>query len=233
MQGNALDPARQQLLWKWSKGTASLAQFGDPTAGATNYRMCIYDDSALVADIGLSAGDGAHIFALTIETLEALARDAAVTVRALLAEEIKNLNCVPVEIIKRLAQDAEAMSLSESTMLDAEARARVLVLIMKMDRVMGNLWALRDWFEWLRDEYWIHIKGKGGGKGCGKGQAWGQGEGKGKGNFEGKGVYGGNCINFGKGKGKVQGGNDLRGQNERTSAAQDKGRGKMCGKGEQ
>lgn len=58
MQGNALAPARQQLLWKWSKGTASLAQFGDPTAGATNYRMCIYDDSALVADIGLSAGDG-------------------------------------------------------------------------------------------------------------------------------------------------------------------------------
>ena len=33
--------------------------------------------------------------ALTIETLEALARDCAVKVRAILAEEIKHLDCVP------------------------------------------------------------------------------------------------------------------------------------------
>ncbi len=57
---------------------------------------------------GLSGPESAHIFALTIETLEALARDAAVTVRALLAEEIKSLNCVPPAIVKQLAQDAES-----------------------------------------------------------------------------------------------------------------------------
>jgi uncharacterized protein (DUF2336 family) len=58
---------------------------------------------------GLSAPEGAHIFDLTIQTLEALARDAAVTVRALLAEEIKSLNCVPPAIVKQLALDAESV----------------------------------------------------------------------------------------------------------------------------
>jgi uncharacterized protein (DUF2336 family) len=57
----------------------------------------------------LSREDNAHIFALTLETLERLARDAAVTVRAILAEEIKSLTCVPPEIVKRLALDAEAI----------------------------------------------------------------------------------------------------------------------------
>ncbi len=56
---------------------------------------------------GLSREENAHIFTLTIETLERLARDAQVTVRAVLAEEIKSLSCVPPDIIKRLAQDAE------------------------------------------------------------------------------------------------------------------------------
>jgi uncharacterized protein (DUF2336 family) len=58
---------------------------------------------------GLSAGEGAHLFALTVETLEALARDAAVTVRAILAEEIKSLDCIPYDIVKKLAQDAESI----------------------------------------------------------------------------------------------------------------------------
>ena len=44
---------------------------------------------------GLSERESSHIFALTIETLECLARDAAVRVRAILAEEIKYLDCVP------------------------------------------------------------------------------------------------------------------------------------------
>ncbi len=44
---------------------------------------------------GLSERESAHIFALTIETLECLARDAAVRVRAILAEEIKHLDCIP------------------------------------------------------------------------------------------------------------------------------------------
>jgi uncharacterized protein (DUF2336 family) len=58
---------------------------------------------------GLSAQESTQIFDLTIETLETLARDAAVTVRAILAEEIKGLNCVPAAIVKQLAQDAESV----------------------------------------------------------------------------------------------------------------------------
>ena len=58
---------------------------------------------------GLSREENTHIFALTLETLDRLSRDAAVTVRAILAEEIKSLTCVPPDIIKRLAQDAESM----------------------------------------------------------------------------------------------------------------------------
>lgn len=57
---------------------------------------------------GLSREANAHIFALTVETLERLAGDAAVTVRAVLAEEIKRLTCVPAEIVQRLARDTEA-----------------------------------------------------------------------------------------------------------------------------
>jgi peptidyl-Lys metalloendopeptidase len=42
------DPAKRSLQWKWSAGTASAASFGDPT-DATNYRLCFYDGSALLA----------------------------------------------------------------------------------------------------------------------------------------------------------------------------------------
>ena len=58
---------------------------------------------------GLSPEEGEHIFALTVETLECLARDAAVTVRAVLAQEIKNLTCVPRHVVMLLARDAEAI----------------------------------------------------------------------------------------------------------------------------
>ncbi len=58
---------------------------------------------------GLSREDNAHIFALTLETLDQLARDAVVRVRATLAEEIKTLTCIPRAIILRLAQDAETI----------------------------------------------------------------------------------------------------------------------------
>src|SRR5258706_7424547 len=56
---------------------------------------------------GLSERESAHVIALTIETLECLARDATVRVRAILAEEIKYLDCIPHEIVLRLANDVE------------------------------------------------------------------------------------------------------------------------------
>jgi len=58
---------------------------------------------------GLSERESSHIFALTIETLECLARDAAVRVRAILAEEVKGLDCVPRDIALMLAHDVNAI----------------------------------------------------------------------------------------------------------------------------
>lgn len=58
---------------------------------------------------GLSERESSHIFALTLETLDRLAQDAAVRVRAILAEEIKRLDCIPREVVRRLAQDLEHM----------------------------------------------------------------------------------------------------------------------------
>ncbi len=58
---------------------------------------------------GLSERESSHIFALTIETLECLARDAAVRVRAILAEEVKGLDCVPRDIALILARDVNAI----------------------------------------------------------------------------------------------------------------------------
>src|ERR1700748_660055 len=59
---------------------------------------------------GLSERESSHIYALTIETLERLARDAAVRVRAILAEEIKALDSVPHNIALTLAKDLNAHS---------------------------------------------------------------------------------------------------------------------------
>lgn len=56
---------------------------------------------------GLSSCEAAHIQKLTIETLERLAADQAVRVRAILAEEIKHLDCVPVHVVHALARDIE------------------------------------------------------------------------------------------------------------------------------
>ena len=91
----------------------------NPGAGAVTNRLLADDGEAevraeLAAKIarllpGLSQSENAHIFALTIETLECLARDAAVTVRAVLADAIKHLTCVPHDIVLQLARDAQTM----------------------------------------------------------------------------------------------------------------------------
>jgi uncharacterized protein (DUF2336 family) len=58
---------------------------------------------------GLSERESSHVFALTVETLECLARDASVKVRAILAEEIKSLDCVPHDVVMALARDVETI----------------------------------------------------------------------------------------------------------------------------
>jgi uncharacterized protein (DUF2336 family) len=56
---------------------------------------------------GLAPEEGSRIFALTVETLEYLARDSAVRVRAVLAEEIKHLTNIPKDVVIALARDLE------------------------------------------------------------------------------------------------------------------------------
>lgn len=58
---------------------------------------------------GLGGPENAHIMAITMETLECLARDSSVRVRAILAEEIKHLDCVPRSVVRALAHDLESM----------------------------------------------------------------------------------------------------------------------------
>lgn len=58
---------------------------------------------------GLPARESSHIQALTIETLQCLARDAAVRVRAVLAEAIKTADCIPHDIVMTLARDLDAI----------------------------------------------------------------------------------------------------------------------------
>jgi uncharacterized protein (DUF2336 family) len=58
---------------------------------------------------GLAARENEETVALTIATLELLARDSAVKVRAILADEIKHLDCVPHQVALRLANDVETL----------------------------------------------------------------------------------------------------------------------------
>ncbi|MBN9588770.1 MAG: DUF2336 domain-containing protein [Alphaproteobacteria bacterium] len=58
---------------------------------------------------GLAERESSHIYALTIETLECLARDAAVRVRAILAEAVKAMDCIPHDIVMTLARDLNAI----------------------------------------------------------------------------------------------------------------------------
>jgi len=36
---------RDQLTWKWKRGAAALADFGDPVHSSATYRLCLYDGS--------------------------------------------------------------------------------------------------------------------------------------------------------------------------------------------
>jgi len=54
---------------------------------------------------GLTERESSQIVALTLETLECLARDVAVRVRATLAEAIQDLDCVPRDVALLLARD--------------------------------------------------------------------------------------------------------------------------------
>ena len=56
---------------------------------------------------GLKARESEEAVTLTFATLEVLARDTAVRVRAILADEIKHLDCIPRDVALRLAHDVD------------------------------------------------------------------------------------------------------------------------------
>ena len=68
----------------------------------------------------LMVSERERVTQLTIETLERLAADQMVRVRAVLAEEIKALDCVPKHIVLQMARDVEEVVYrSESTRLNS------------------------------------------------------------------------------------------------------------------
>lgn len=115
------DAGADVLHYLAQHGTPAIraAVAANPAAPAVTNRMLADDDAEDVrAELavkigrlmpGLSERESSHIFALTIETLECLARDASVRVRAILAEEIKNLNCIPKDIALMLAHDVNSI----------------------------------------------------------------------------------------------------------------------------
>ena len=108
-----------QYLAQHGTPVVRAAVAANPAAPAVANRLLADDDvedvrAELAVKIarlmpGLSQRESSHIFALTIETLECLARDAAVRVRAILAEEIKSLDCIPKDIALRLARDVHTV----------------------------------------------------------------------------------------------------------------------------
>ena len=86
------------------------------TAARTNLYLADDQDDDVRAELarkiarlmpGLSKDESDHIRRLTIETLERLATDQVVRVRAILAEEIKHSADVPKFIVNTLARDVE------------------------------------------------------------------------------------------------------------------------------
>ena len=115
------DAGADVLQYLAQHGTPAVraAVAANPAAPAVTNRVLADDDAEdvrveLAVKIGrlmpgLSERESSHVFALTIETLECLARDASVRVRAILAEEIKRLDCIPRDIALALARDAHTV----------------------------------------------------------------------------------------------------------------------------
>ena len=95
----------------------------------------------------LLASERERVCELTLETLQKLADDQVPRVRAILAEEIAALDCVPKDVALKLAQDAEAMVcvpvleysplLSDNDLLELIATARAQSAIAAVARRRG------------------------------------------------------------------------------------------------
>jgi len=55
LSDDIIKPSKRKLTWKWSAGTAAIADLGDPVGASTNYRFCLYDDGGLAIDAEITA----------------------------------------------------------------------------------------------------------------------------------------------------------------------------------
>ena len=95
----------------------------------------------------LLASELEHVCELTLETLQKLADDQAPCVRAILAAEVAGLECVPKDIVLKLAHDAEGIVhvpvleysplLSDNDLLEVIATARAQSALAALARRRG------------------------------------------------------------------------------------------------
>ena len=116
------DAAPEVLYFLASEGEADVrraAAANPATPAHANRRLADDDDDDVRAELarkigrlfpGLSRDQNERARALTIETLERLADDALPRVRAILAEEIKTLDCIPGHVVRKLARDVERVA---------------------------------------------------------------------------------------------------------------------------
>jgi len=116
-----------------------------------NQILCRDEDDDVRAELGrkiarlmpdLSREDRQDIRAITIEMLEKLARDQVSRVRAILAEEIKHLHCVPKSVVDALARDLEdivAQPILEYSPLLSDADLIEIIAGAKAERALSAI----------------------------------------------------------------------------------------------
>jgi hypothetical protein len=53
---NNADPTKRRFMWKWTRGTSSKSEFGNPVTGATEFALCLYDDAGRQMSARVGAG---------------------------------------------------------------------------------------------------------------------------------------------------------------------------------
>ena len=91
---------------------------------------------------GLLKEEQKHLRNTTVMVLQKLARDEAASVRAILAEEIKGLDCVPFAIVKELANDSDLLVAAPLLEYSPRLDDRTLIEIVVASRASGVLGAV-------------------------------------------------------------------------------------------
>ena len=160
------DAEPEMLYYLAGRGTvpARRAVAANPaTPAAANRLLCEDVDSDVRAELArkigrllpdLLASERERVCELTLETLQILANDQLARVRAILAEEIKLLDCVPKHVIAALARDTQeavcapileySPLLSDSDLMEIVTSARARNAIAAVARRRGVSEAVSD-----------------------------------------------------------------------------------------